>query len=84
MMMTLTEIKKELKKFKTANVRAILVQEDEDTNEYIVDVCATVTDVYNNFDSEFITIGEFETEAKAMKHAKMLATKLNTKVEVGN
>jgi hypothetical protein len=81
-MLTLTEIKKELKKFKSFTVKTILLDEYE--GEYSLDVCATVMDVYGNFDSEFITVGEFDSMKKAEKHGKMLATKFACKFEISN
>jgi hypothetical protein len=82
-MKTLAEIKKELKNnFKTYTVNTILMEEYE--GEFTLDVCAVVTDVYNNFDREYITLEGFESEAKAMKHGKMLATKFACKFEISN
>lgn len=80
-MMTVKEIKTELKKYKTSTVKTILMQEDE--GSFTLDVCATVQDVYGNFDSAYITI-EFDDEKKAQKHGKMLATKFNCKFEISN
>lgn len=81
-MKTLSEIKKEFKKFKSVTVKTILLDEYE--GEYSLDVCATVMDVYGNFDSEFITVGTWETEKQAEKHGKMLATKFNCEFEISN
>jgi hypothetical protein len=81
-MKTLAEIKKELKKYKTSTVTSILVEEND--GDFTIDVCATVTDAYGNYNSEYITLDGFETEAKAIKHAKMLATKFNTEMEMAN
>jgi hypothetical protein len=81
-MKTLSEIKKEFKKFKSVTVNTILLQEEE--GEYFLDVCCTVMDIYGNFDNEFIEVGIWENEGKAEKHGKMLATKFNCEYEVSN
>jgi NADPH-dependent 2,4-dienoyl-CoA reductase/sulfur reductase-like enzyme len=80
--MTLAEIKKELKKYKDHTVKAILVDENE--GEHSIDVIIIVKDVYGNYDREYITIEGFETEAAALKRAKLLGAKLNAKVEIAN
>lgn len=80
--MTLAEIKKELKKYKTATVKGILVDEYE--GEYSIDIIATTTNAYGVFDTTYITIEGFETEAVALKKARALGTKLGAEVETAN
>jgi hypothetical protein len=81
-MTTLAEIKKELKGFKSYTIRGILIQSDEDGIS--ADLCLTITDFYGNFDSEYISLGNWADEKEALKRARYMATKFNTEVEISN
>lgn len=86
-MKTIAEIKKELKKYKSTTIKGILIcqyEEEIDGLNFCADLCITTTDIYGNFDSEYISLGDWATEKEALKRARYMATKFNTEVEISN